>query len=61
MSFARVQARELDALAFFENKLSLTTDSSKRKQLEKMVRKLREDVQKAKEIPPEVAISNTPV
>lgn len=46
MSFAYVQGRELEALAYFEAKLSSTTDLEERKQLQEAVCKLREVVKK---------------
>jgi hypothetical protein len=49
MSFAYVQGREAEALAFFEDKLSAATDPSERKQLEEIVSKLRELVGKDKQ------------
>ena len=49
MSFAYIQGREAEALAFFEDKLSTTSDANERKQLEEIVRKLRELVGKDKQ------------
>jgi len=62
MSFAYIQGREVEALAFFESKLSVTTDASDRKDLEALIRKLREDIKNTKQANIEaITFANSPV
>jgi hypothetical protein len=58
MSFAYIEGQEAEALSYYEQRLLITADPEERKQLDELVKKLRDTVEKTHQPMPDFPLSS---